>query len=222
MTTLFVSDLHLDEQRPDITRLFCRFLADQAARASALYILGDLFEAWIGDDDPGAVGDTVALALSALAVRGVPCSFIHGNRDFLLGQAYAARAGMRLLPDPSVIMLGGQPVLISHGDALCTADLAYQQVRQQTRDAAWREAFLAQVMPFVTADDLSTTVIERPERRWTTASMALASGSSTSPRRSRTRRQPGGRRVSAEPRPRARTRWECARNSSVSPNWTRR
>ena len=144
MTTLFVSDLHLDEQRPDITRLFCRFLAGEAAGAEAVYILGDLFEAWIGDDDPGEVGATVATALSALAARGVRCNFIHGNRDFLLGHDYAARAGLRLLPDPCVIALGGQPVLISHGDALCTGDVAYQRFRQQTRDAAWRGAFLEQ------------------------------------------------------------------------------
>lgn len=144
MTTLFVSDLHLDEQRPAITRLFLRFLETEAAAASALYILGDLFEAWIGDDDPGDAGLAVAAALAALRDRGVRCAFMHGNRDFLLGRAYAARAGLRLLPDPAVVLLGGEPVLLSHGDAFCTGDLAYQRFRAQTRDAEWRRAFLAQ------------------------------------------------------------------------------
>jgi len=144
MPTLFISDLHLDDQRPGITALFTRFVEEEAAHARALYILGDLFEAWIGDDAPGEVGETVARALSALSARGVPCAFLRGNRDFLLGRDYAARCGLRLLPDPCVIRLGGEPVLLSHGDALCTADRAYQQFRNQTRDPAWRAAFLAQ------------------------------------------------------------------------------
>ena len=144
MPSLFISDLHLDDQRPDITALFCRFVEEEAASADALYILGDLFEAWIGDDAPGEVGDTVATALAGLHARGVPCAFLHGNRDFLLGRAFARRCRLRLLPDPCVIEQGGEPVLLSHGDALCTGDLAYQQFRTQTRDPAWRAGFLAQ------------------------------------------------------------------------------
>lgn len=142
--TLFISDLHLDDQRPDITDLFCRFVEREAAHAAGLYILGDLFEAWIGDDAPDAVGAAVADALAGLAQRGVPCFFLHGNRDFLLGRRFAAACGLRLLPDPCVIALAREPVLLSHGDALCTGDVAYQQFRRQTRDPAWRARFLAQ------------------------------------------------------------------------------
>ncbi len=144
MTTLFISDLHLDAERPGITRLFERFLAGEARRAAALYILGDLFEAWVGDDDPADTGVRVAGALRALADAGTTVHLLHGNRDFLLGHAFAARAGLRLLPDPCVIELDNEPVLLSHGDAWCTDDLAYQRFRSETRNSAWRERFLAQ------------------------------------------------------------------------------
>jgi UDP-2,3-diacylglucosamine hydrolase len=144
MTTLFISDLHLDPERPAMTELFGRFIDEEARGAEALYILGDLFEAWVGDDDPSEAGAFVAERLSALAQSGVPVSFIRGNRDFLLGQAYAGRCGMRLLPDPAVVMLHGKPTLLMHGDLLCSDDVAYQQFRAQTRDPAWQANFLAQ------------------------------------------------------------------------------
>ena len=144
MSTLFVSDLHLDPARPEITTLFLRFLREQAAGADALYILGDLFEAWVGDDDPSQTGAEVAGGLRALADAGVPVYFMHGNRDFLVGADYAQRAGMQLLPDPAVVSLYGQPVLLMHGDLLCSDDTAYQAFRAQTRDPAWQQAFLAQ------------------------------------------------------------------------------
>ncbi len=144
MTTLFISDLHLDTSRPDITRLFLRFLESEARIADALYILGDLFEAWVGDDDPCEVGSTVAGALRQLSDAGVPLYFMRGNRDFLLGQAFAQRAGMRILSDPAVIVLDGKPVLLMHGDLLCTADTAYQAFRTQTRNPAWQQQFLSQ------------------------------------------------------------------------------
>ena len=147
MTTLFVSDLHLDPQRPHITALFGRFLEEEARDADALYILGDLFEAWVGDDDPSECGSVVAEQLRALTAGGVPVHFIRGNRDFLLGSDYAARCGMRLLPDPAVVMLHGEPTLLLHGDLLCTADTAYQQFRAQTRDPRWQAQFLAQPLP---------------------------------------------------------------------------
>jgi UDP-2,3-diacylglucosamine hydrolase len=143
MTTLFISDLHLDASRPGITRLFLEFLDGEAARADALYILGDLFEAWIGDDASDAVGDAVAAALARLHERGVPCFYIHGNRDFLLGDAYARRARLTLLPDPSLVEIGGAPVLLMHGDTLCIDDAPYQAFRAQTRAATWQRAFLA-------------------------------------------------------------------------------
>lgn len=144
MTTLFISDLHLDPQRPAITGLFCDFLAGEARDAKALYILGDLFEAWVGDDDDSGLAATVASALHALTSAGVPVLFQRGNRDFLLGQDYARRAGLRILPDPAVIMLGNAPALLMHGDLLCTDDTAYQQFRAQTRDPSWQATFLAQ------------------------------------------------------------------------------
>ncbi|KAF1709389.1 UDP-2,3-diacylglucosamine diphosphatase [Pseudoxanthomonas kalamensis DSM 18571] len=144
MTTLFISDLHLDAERPDTTELFGAFLRNQARRAEALYILGDLFETWVGDDDDSRVGAWVAAHLRELADSGVPVHFIRGNRDFLLGSAYARHAGFRILPDPAVILLYGTPVLLLHGDLLCSDDTAYQAFRAQTRDPAWQSAFLAQ------------------------------------------------------------------------------
>ena len=144
MSTLFVSDLHLDPARPEITALFLRFLGEEASGADALYILGDLFEAWVGDDDPSSTGQQVADGLRRLADAGVPVYFVHGNRDFLVGQDYAGRAGMRILPDPAVVSLYGEPVLVMHGDLLCTDDHAYQAFRAQTRDPHWQAMFLAQ------------------------------------------------------------------------------
>ena len=144
MTTLFISDLHLDPSRPAITELFLDFLRGEARQAEALYILGDLFEAWIGDDTPSSAADAVALALREVSDAGVPVYFIRGNRDFLVGNDYAARAGMRILPDPSVIQLYGKPVLLQHGDLLCTDDIAYQAFRAQTRNPAFIAQFLSQ------------------------------------------------------------------------------
>ena len=144
MTTLFISDLHLDPSRPAITELFLAFLRDEAMQADALYILGDLFEAWIGDDTPSPAADAVAVALHAVVDAGVPVYFIRGNRDFLVGNDYARRAGFRILPDPSVIDLYGRPVLLQHGDLLCTDDIPYQQFRAQTRDPVFQAQFLSQ------------------------------------------------------------------------------
>ena len=142
MATLFVSDLHLDPARPAITALFLDFLARQAGRADACYILGDLFEAWIGDDDDAELGRTVAGALRALADSGVPVHFLHGNRDFLIGERFAAAAGVRLLPESEAINLYGEPVLLLHGDTLCTDDADYQAFRAQVRDPAWQARLL--------------------------------------------------------------------------------
>jgi UDP-2,3-diacylglucosamine hydrolase len=147
MTTLFISDLHLDAERPEITELFGRFLDGEARSADALYILGDLFEAWVGDDDPSGAGGYVADRLRALRDAGVPVYFMRGNRDFLLGEAYAKRAGVTILPDPSVVMLYGKPVLLMHGDTLCSDDVAYQQFRAQTREPRWQHDFLSQPLP---------------------------------------------------------------------------
>lgn len=144
MTTLFISDLHLDASRPEVTDLFLRFLREEAHGAKALYILGDLFEAWVGDDDPTPVGVAVAEGLRAVADAGTPVHFMRGNRDFLVGADYARRAGMTILADPSVVMLEGRPTLLLHGDLLCTADTGYMAFRAQTRDPRWQAQFLAQ------------------------------------------------------------------------------
>lgn len=143
MSTLFISDLHLDPARPAVTALFLDFLERRARRAAALYILGDLFEAWIGDDDDRALGKTVAVALRALTDSGVAVAFLHGNRDFLLGERFAAASGIRLLPESVVIELAGQRVLLLHGDTLCIDDVAYQTFRAQVRNPAWQAQILA-------------------------------------------------------------------------------
>lgn len=147
MTTYFIADLHLDAQRPQITDLFTAFIAGEARDADAVFILGDLFESWVGDDDPSDAGTRVADSLRALSDHGVPVSFMHGNRDFLVGDAYARRAGMTILPDPAVILLYGRPVLLTHGDLLCTDDVEYQAVRTQTRNPDWQAQMLQQPLP---------------------------------------------------------------------------
>lgn len=147
MSTLFISDLHLEDGRPECTAWLRGLLEGPARGADALYILGDLFEYWIGDDAPSSAALEVAEALSDLANVGVPCYFMHGNRDFLLGESYAASAGMRLLPEAVVADLYGTPTLLLHGDTLCTDDTAYQAVRRQMRDPAWQAHVLALPVP---------------------------------------------------------------------------
>jgi UDP-2,3-diacylglucosamine hydrolase len=143
MQTLFVSDLHLDAQHPEIARQFLQFLEGEAREAAALYILGDLFEVWIGDDDPEPEKQRVIAALKALTASGVPCYVMHGNRDFLLGERFCTESGCRLLEDPTIISLHGERVLTMHGDALCTDDHSYQKLRAMVRDPGWQEMFLA-------------------------------------------------------------------------------
>ena len=143
MATLFIADLHLDDSRPRITHLFEQFLAsDEVRSADALYILGDLVEAWIGDDDDAELPGRIALATRTLRDAGVPVYFMVGNRDFLLGKDFAERAGFTLLHDGAVHELYGRPTLLMHGDVLCTDDIAYQTVRKQVRTPEW----MAQVL----------------------------------------------------------------------------
>jgi UDP-2,3-diacylglucosamine hydrolase len=144
MTTLFISDLHLDDERPFITALFLQFLRGEARDAQALYILGDLFESWIGDDDDAPLAAQVQDALAGLSHSGVAVHFMAGNRDFLVGERFAQRSGLVLLEDPTRIELAGVPTLLMHGDTLCTDDVEYQKFRAQVRDPAWQRAFLAQ------------------------------------------------------------------------------
>ena len=140
---LFVSDLHLDAGSPAANRQFLQFLQHQATGATALYILGDLFEAWIGDDDPDPAAAEVCTGLKALTDAGVACFALHGNRDFLLGADFSLRTGVRLLPDPVVADLGDEQVLLTHGDALCVDDHAYQELRSTVRGGDWQRRFLA-------------------------------------------------------------------------------
>ncbi len=128
MATLFIADLHLCAEEPAITAGFLRF-SGEARKADALYILGDLFEARIGDDDPNPLHHQMAAAIKAVSDSGVPCYFIHGNRDFLLGKRFARESGMTLLPEEKVLELYGRRVLIMHGDTLCTDDAGYQAFR---------------------------------------------------------------------------------------------
>ncbi|OXY82953.1 UDP-2,3-diacylglucosamine diphosphatase [Oceanimonas doudoroffii] len=131
--TLFIADLHLSPGRPDITHAFLAFMRDEAPHADALYVLGDLFEFWIGDDEPSVLNRQVAAAFRACSQGGTPVYYIHGNRDFMIGRRFAAEAGMTLLPEHQVIDLYGTPTLIMHGDSLCTDDAGYQRFRRITR-----------------------------------------------------------------------------------------
>ncbi len=140
---LFISDCHLDPERPGVTATLIRFLQERAATASHLYILGDLFEVWLGDDDPALEHQPIIDALQRLAAT-VPVYFMAGNRDFLLGRDFAARIGMSLLEEPQVLQLGNRRTLLVHGDTLCTDDHDYQHFRSMVRSAAWQSEFLAQ------------------------------------------------------------------------------
>ena len=141
---LFVSDLHLSPRSPGATALFLAFLAGRARQAEALYILGDLFEAWVGDDDldePYNAG--IVAALRAAADSGLRIQVMHGNRDFLLGPGFAAAAGVRLIDDPTVLSTAEWQFVLAHGDALCLDDAAYMAFRAQVRDPQWQAALLA-------------------------------------------------------------------------------
>jgi UDP-2,3-diacylglucosamine hydrolase len=140
---LFVSDLHLEAAAPQAIDAFVGLLGGEAREAAALYILGDLFESWVGDDDPDPARNRVCRAIAALTASGVPVFVMHGNRDFLYGAGFEARTGAEVLPDPCVATLFGRRVLLTHGDLLCTGDAAYQELRSTVRAASFRERVLA-------------------------------------------------------------------------------
>ena len=141
---LFISDLHLSPRSPGATALFLQFLAGRARQASALYILGDLFEAWIGDDDIGdPYNAKIVAALRAASEAGLEISILHGNRDFLLGPDFAAASGVKLLADPYVLSTPEWQFVLSHGDALCLDDLPYMAFRAKVRDPQWQKKKLA-------------------------------------------------------------------------------
>lgn len=147
MATLFISDLHLSPERPAIVRLFLEFLARRAPGADALYILGDLFEFWIGDemmDSPGVA--PIITSLRKLSDSGVPVHVMHGNRDFLLGAGFEKATGCRLLAEPALARFGNEDVLLLHGDTLCTDDVEYQRFRSMVRDPAFVRDFLSKTV----------------------------------------------------------------------------
>ncbi len=139
---LLISDLHLDRSRPDITDGLVRFLRGRATTARELYILGDLFEVWIGDDAPSELADQVAHELRTLNDHGVPVFLMHGNRDFLIGADYTARCAATLVHEPVIFSLGDNRIALLHGDSLCTGDTDYQKFRRLVRDPVWQTEFL--------------------------------------------------------------------------------
>ena len=148
MPALFISDLHLTEERPEANERFIKLLEGKARGADALYILGDFFEYWIGDDDLEApFNAVVAGLLGELSRRGVPLYLMHGNRDFLIGERFCAATGAKLLADPTVHEIQGVRTLLMHGDTLCTDDLDYQNWRRIARSEAWQREFLAKSLP---------------------------------------------------------------------------
>lgn len=146
MTTYFISDLHLLESRPAATATFYQFLDDIRAQAEALYILGDLFEVWVGDDDDASFAASIRERLKT-QTNAHPVFFVRGNRDFLIGERFSAETGVQVLGDETVVDLYGCPTLLLHGDTLCTDDLAYQAFRQTSRQSAWQAQLLAQPLP---------------------------------------------------------------------------
>jgi len=142
MTTLFIADLHLEEARPEISDIFFKFLKNEAPAAQALYILGDLFEAWIGDDDRSLFNQSVIQALRQTVSQGTPVYFMRGNRDFLMGRGFQRASGCQILPDEHLIHLNGQPTLLMHGDTLCTRDEKYLRFRKKARNFFVQQFFL--------------------------------------------------------------------------------
>jgi len=143
MTTLFIADLHLSDQRPEITKLFTQFLQNEARQSRALYILGDLFEAWLGDDCILPAYQEIIQHIKELTSSNIPVYFIHGNRDFLIGSRFAELTGCQLLDESTIITIDEEDYLILHGDTLCTDDVKYQQFRSMVRNPEWQKQLLA-------------------------------------------------------------------------------
>jgi UDP-2,3-diacylglucosamine hydrolase len=170
--TLFISDLHLSPETAAANEALLRFLRETAPSADALYVLGDLFEYWIGDEGlEHPFAKTVAAAFRALVDAGVPVYFMHGNRDFLLGQRFAQASGMTILGDPAIVDLYGTPTLLMHGDTLCTDDVEYQKFRAMVRNPAWQQAFLAK--PVAERIEMARQVRGRSEHAKQAKDMAI-------------------------------------------------
>ncbi len=147
MPTLFISDIHLTEQDPIITAAFLDLVQHQAQQCQQVYILGDLFDVWLGDDAITTFHEVILNAIYALSQQGSEVFFMHGNRDFLVGDIFAQRTGCHLLDQTTVIDLNGQKTLLLHGDQLCSEDVDYQQFRQQVRNPTWQQSFLSLPIP---------------------------------------------------------------------------
>ena len=147
MSQLFVSDLHLEDQRPDITRALFHLLEQKRGEMTQLYLLGDIFEVWLGDDTPSICADDLARKLKSLADDGVDIFLMHGNRDFLLGGEYAERCGAALINEPYPLKVAGHNAILLHGDALCTLDVDYMAFRRMVRNPGWIEDFLSKTLP---------------------------------------------------------------------------
>ncbi|GGJ07502.1 UDP-2,3-diacylglucosamine diphosphatase [Halopseudomonas pertucinogena] len=163
MRCLFISDLHLEAQRPDITRAFLRFLQERAKGAGALYILGDFFEVWLGDDNPDPLADEISAALLALSRAGTSIYVMHGNRDFLIGRDFCRRSGCILLRDPTVIRLNGERVLLMHGDSLCIDDTGYMRMRRWLRNPA--SLFILRHLPLQTRHRIGRKLRNESQQR---------------------------------------------------------
>jgi len=151
MALYFISDLHLDAARPDISAAFFRYLQQLPQDAERLFILGDFFEVWIGDDAASDFSNNIASALTAVTRKGIAVSFLHGNRDFLIGDEFARATGITLLSDPYLLSYHGREYLLMHGDSLCTSDTSYMAFRAQVRNPAWQTAFLGKTIEERTA-----------------------------------------------------------------------
>lgn len=163
MRYLFISDLHLEAERPDITRAFLRFLDEQASQADALYILGDFFEVWLGDDNPDPLADQISAALLELSHKGTAVYLMHGNRDFLLGKDFCRRAGATLLKDPTLLDINSERVLLMHGDSLCLDDIGYMRMRRWLRNAM--SLFILRNLPLKTRHKIGRKLRNESQER---------------------------------------------------------
>jgi len=160
--TLFISDLHLHQSRPEITSLFKQFAEQDAIQADAVYILGDLFEFWYGDDDDDPLNLEIQDVLAGITSSGTPVFFIHGNRDFLLGAGFERKTGIQCLAEETVIDLYGTPTLVMHGDTLCTDDHEYMKFREMVRNPANQQAFMS--MPLSERRKMATDIRQQSQQ----------------------------------------------------------
>ncbi|MEH6813867.1 MAG: UDP-2,3-diacylglucosamine diphosphatase [Motiliproteus sp.] len=171
MSTLFIADLHLHDERPELTRAFLRFLQKKAVHADALYILGDLFEAWIGNDDPSETATSVSKGLKSLSSAGIKIYLQHGNRDFLIDHQFAQHAGVQLLAEACRITPYNKPLLLMHGDQLCLDDIEYQKFKELVRSPQWRQDFLTK--PLVDRQAIAADLRKQSQSSGRQKSMAI-------------------------------------------------